>query len=58
MNPAEYNSMLWMSQFPPERIVLDENSMMSVGMSVMDEMPHQHHAMVSGQRNRSRTKLH
>lgn len=46
MNPAEYN-MLWMGQFPPERMVLDENSMLSVGMSVLDDMPHQHHSMVS-----------
>lgn len=45
MNPADYG-MLWMSQFAPERMVLDDNSMMAVGMSVMEDITHQTHSMV------------
>lgn len=45
MNPADYG-MLWMGQFAPERMVLDDNSMMAVGMSVMEDITHQTHSMV------------
>lgn len=46
MNPTDYgNGMLWMGQFPQDRMILDENAMLSVGMSVMDDS--QSHSMVN-----------
>lgn len=46
MNPSDYG-MLWMGQFAQDRMILDDNSMLSVGMSVMDDITHQTHSMVS-----------
>lgn len=43
MNPAEYG-MYW-TQFAPDRMLLDD-SILSVGMSVMDDITHQTHSMV------------
>ena len=45
MNP-DYG-LLWMGQFPAERMVLDENSMLPVGMSTMDDITHQTQSMVT-----------
>lgn len=46
MNPAEYG-LLWMGQYGPERMMLDDHNMLSVGMSVMDDISHPNHSMVS-----------
>ncbi|XP_037042262.1 polycomb protein Sfmbt isoform X3 [Bradysia coprophila] len=46
MNPTDYgNGMLWMGQFAPDRMILEDNSMLSVGMSVMDDITPQTHSM-------------
>lgn len=48
MNPPDYgNGMLWMGQFAPDRMILEDNSMLSVGMSVMDDITQQTHSMVT-----------
>lgn len=48
MNPTDYgNGMLWMGQFAPDRMILEDNSMLSVGMSVMDDITPQTHSMVN-----------
>lgn len=44
MNPAEYG-MYW-TQYTPDRMMLDEHNILSVGMSVMDDITHQTHSMV------------
>lgn len=44
MNPAEYG-MYW-TQYAPDRMMLDEHNILSVGMSVMDDITHQTHSMV------------
>lgn len=48
MNPTDYgNGMLWMGQFAQDRMILEDNSMLSVGMSVMDDITQQTHSMVT-----------
>lgn len=48
MNPTDYgNGMLWMGQFPQDRMILDDNTILSVGMSVMDDITQQTHSMVT-----------
>lgn len=49
MNPTDYGngSMLWMGQFAQDRMVLEDNAMLSVGMSVMDDITQQNHSMVT-----------
>lgn len=44
MNPAEYG-MYW-THYAPDRMMLDESNILSVGMSVMDDITHQTHSMV------------
>lgn len=47
MNPTDYgNGMLWMGQFAQDRMILEDNTMLSVGMSVMDDITQQTHSMV------------
>lgn len=49
MNPTDYgNGMLWMGQFAQDRMILEDNTMLSaVGMSVMDDITQQTHSMVT-----------
>lgn len=49
MNPTDYgNGMLWMGQFAQDRMILEDNAMLSVGMSVgMDDITQQTHSMVT-----------
>lgn len=48
MNPTDYsNGMLWMGPFAQDRMILEDNSMLSVGMSVMDDITQQTHSMVT-----------
>lgn len=57
MNPSELR-MMWMSQYNPERISLEDAASFfhpTVGLSVMDDMTQQQ-AMVSRQHTRLRSK--
>lgn len=54
MNPTDYgNGMLWMGQFAQDRMILEDNAMLSVGMSVMDDITQQSHSMVTIKNNSS-----
>ncbi|KAJ6633169.1 Polycomb protein Sfmbt [Pseudolycoriella hygida] len=46
MNPTDFgNGMLWMGPFAPDRMLLEDSSMLSVGLSVMDDITQQTQTM-------------